>query len=272
MKRTLVFILTLALLTFACTMPLFRSPEEIAALTATAETATAASWTATPTVTLTPTSTLTETPTTTSTSTITVTPTITPTPTITLTPTFDFPKAVVNKQAFCRYGPHINYLEAADLYTGDTGSVRGRFYLSSWLLIKFDKLNYFCWVAPSVVDVSGDITRINFTEGRADTITGISPFYKAPNNVVATRDGNKVKITWEKVNMTDDKDRGYLLELFVCQNGNLLWLPVWLHTRSETSYAVKDEKGCSEPSSGKIYTVEKHGYSSPKNIPNWPQP
>ena len=271
MKPIQIVILTLILLTFACTLPLFYSPEEIAALTATAETATAASWTATPTVTLTPTSTPTETPTITPTSTITSTPTITPTPTITLTPTFDFPKVVVNKQAFCRYGPHINYLEAADLYTGDTGSVRGRFYLSSWLLIKFDKLNYFCWVAPSVVDVSGDITRINFTEGMAEIITGVSPFYKAPNNILATRDGNKVKITWDKVDMTDDKDRGYFLYLFVCQNENLIWWPVWLHTRSETSYVVKDEKGCAAPSSGKIYTVEKHGYSSPKTI-NWPQP
>lgn len=281
MKRTLVSILILALLTCACNLPISRSPEELAALTASAETATAFSWTATPTVTLTSTSTPTETPTVTRTPTISPTETVNLTPTISATatitptplagasPTFDFPDVVVNKQAFCRYGPAQPYLPAADLYAGDKGTVRGRFNWSNWLLIKFDKLNYFCWVAPSVVDVSGDITRIKFTE---PLLPGPSIYYKAPNNVVVTRDGNKVKITWDRVKMTTDKDRGYFLDLFVCQKGNYLWWPVSFPDQFTTSYTVRDEKGCSEPSGGKIYTVEKHGYSSPKTITGWPSP
>ena len=98
----------------------------------------------TPTPTLTPTmtatATITLTPTVTDTPTVTLTPTITETPTPTLTPTFDFPDVTVNEQAHCRYGPSAAFLHAADLYPGDTGSVRGRFEYSGWLYIKFDKL------------------------------------------------------------------------------------------------------------------------------------
>ena len=38
-----------------------------------------------------------------------------------------------------------------------------------------------------------------------------------------------------------------------------------------TSYTVKDEAGCPAPSNGQLYTVEKHGYSQPVEIP-WPAP
>jgi hypothetical protein len=195
---------------------------------------------------------------------------VTDTPTITATPTFDFPDVVVNQQAFCRYGPNQAYLVAGDLYKGDTGTVRGRFRLSNWLQVKFDRLGYFCWVAPSVVDVSGDITRIYYTE----KLNALNPsiYYNAPTNVVATRNGDRVTISWDQVHMTADKDRGYFLDLFVCQNGNYLWWPISFPTQNTLHYTVRDEKGCSEPSGGTIYTVEKHGYSKPETIPNWPQP
>ena len=185
-------------------------------------TLTAAVWTATATETPqpseTPTPTFTLTPTVTNTATKTTTPTITLTPTITATPTFTFPSVVVSvAQAHCRYGPNVAYLHAADLYQGDTGTVRSRWHLSSWLLIKFDKLDYFCWVAPSVVDVSGDLnTVIKLTEIDLTRI-GYNQ-YGPPDNVVTTRNGSQVTIAWDQVIMTKDKDRGYFLELFVCQD------------------------------------------------------
>ena len=149
MKRTIFLILFLAF-TAACEVPSGGGPsaEQMATMTATAATETAAAWTKTPTPTNTPTSTPTptDTPTPTSTFTPTETPTltITPSPTITPTPTFAFPSVVVNKQAHCRYGPAQAYLHAADLYAGDTGTVRGRYVNSTWLLIKFNKIPYFC--------------------------------------------------------------------------------------------------------------------------------
>jgi hypothetical protein len=207
----------------------------------------------------------------TDTPTATVQPTATDTlvPSITPTPTFAFPTVTVNKQAHCRYGPSAAYLHAADLYAGDVGTVRGRALYSNWLYIKFDKLDYFCWVAPSVVDVVGDVTTLKKIEPNLQSIG--SNMYGPPRNVQATRNGDEVTITWDQVEMTADKDRGYLIEAFVCQNGAYIWWTFSYPDQYETSYTVQDEAGCSSPSSGKIYTVEKHGFSEPAEIP-WPKP
>jgi hypothetical protein len=214
-----------------------------------------------------PTSTLT--PTATPTPTIEVTPTLTLTPTITATATFAFPSVTVNKQAHCRYGPSVAYLHAADLYTGDKGTVRGRFIYSNWLYVKFDKLDYFCWVAPSVVDVEGDVSTVAYKELNLQSIG--SNMYGPPEGVTAVRNGNEVIISWQQVEMTEDDDRGYLLELFVCQDTIYKWWTDSYPDQYSTSYEIRDEAGCALPSSGKLYTVEKHGFSEPVNIP-WPQP
>lgn len=243
------------------------SAEQQATMTATVLTATAAAWTSTPVPTFT--STATYTPTITLTATLTPTPTITLTPTITATQTFAFPTVKVNKQAHCRYGPSVAYLHAADLYAGDTGTVRGRFIYSNWLYIKFDKLNYFCWVAPSVVGVAGDISTVGYKELNLQSIG--SNMYGPPQNVTAVRDGDKVTISWDQVKMTKDDDRGYLLELFVCQAAIYKWWTDSYPDQFTTSYTVKDEAGCAQPSAGLLYTVEKHGFSEPAKIP-WPKP
>lgn len=214
----------------------------------------------TPSLTLSPTSS--ETPS------LTFSPSPSQTPSLTLSPTFAFPQVTVNQQAHCRYGPAKAYLHAADLYPGDVGSVRGRFQFSGWLHVKFDKLNYFCWVAPSVVTVSGDLTTVRFTE---PSLPGPSVLYSPPDWVTAVREGSKVTISWAQVNMTDDDDRGYFLELWVCQDGAYLWWTAALDADTKTSYTVKDEPGCPAPSSGTLYAVEKHGYTRPKPIA-WPAP
>jgi len=243
------------------------SQETQATMTATAITTSAAAWTDTlsPVATLAPT----ETPTVILTPTFTLAPSITPSPTITPTPTFAFPSVTVNKQAHCRYGPSVAYLHAADLYPGDRGTVRGRFEYSSWLYIKFDKLNYFCWVAHSVVDVVGDVSSIQYKELNLQSIG--SNQYGPPTGVTAVRNGNEVTISWEQVEMTKDKDRGYLIEAFVCQDGAYLWWTFSYPDQYSTSYTVTDEPGCPAPSQGLLYTVEKHGFSKPVEIP-WPAP
>lgn len=215
----------------------------------------------------TPTATSTQTATVTRTPSVTPSPTITHTPSITPSPTFDFPDAVVNTTAHCRYGPSKAHLHAADLYAGDKGIVIGRFPYSSWLRVRFDKLTYACWVAPSVVDVSGDITTIAYTE--PDLLSIGSNMYGPPQEVSATRDGNQVTITWKRVDMTQDDDRGYFIEAWVCQNGAYLWWTVSFPDQYTTSYTVQDDSGCAQPSRGEIRTLEKHGYSEAVTIP-WP--
>lgn len=239
------------------------STEEQATPTASTATATAETLTETPVATITPTKTFTPA--------ATLTPTIALSPTAaqTATPTFAFPTVTVNKQAHCRYGPSAAYLHAADLYPGDVGTVRERYIYGNWLYIKFDKLNYFCWVAPSVVDVVGDVSTLAYKELNLQSIG--SNMYGPPKNVTAVRDGNKVTISWEQVKMTTDDDRGYLLELFVCQDTIYKWWTDSYPDQFTTSYTVTDEAGCAQPSSGKLYTVEKHGFSEPVIIP-WPAP
>ena len=253
------FIVLIVLLVTACA-PSTQEPTSTQQATATIEVVTE---TPEPTVTATQTRTPTLEPT------ITSTPTIELSPTATATPTFAFPGVTVNKQAHCRYGPSVAYLHAADLYPGDAGTVRGRFIYSNWLYVKFDKLNYFCWVAPSVVDVVGDVSTVAYKELNLQSIG--SNMYGPPGNVTAVRDGNNVTISWNKVEMTNDDDRGYLLELFVCQDTFYKWWTDSYPDQDSTSYTVRDEAGCAQPSSGKLYTVEKHGFSEPAIIP-WPAP
>lgn len=251
MRRKYLAALVLVLAMLACSLP-------SQAITPTpappAETATPP-FTFTPEITFTPT--------------ITLTPTLTFTPSITPTPTFSFPTVKVNKQAHCRYGPSAAFLHAADLYAGDIGTVRGRFEYSSWLYVKFDKLNYYCWVAPSVVDVVGDVSAIYYEE--LDLLSIGYNQYGPPSNINAVRNEDEVTITWNQVVMTKDKDRGYLIIAFVCQDGAYLWWTYSYPDQYTTSYTVRDEPGCPLPSEGVLYTVEKHGFSQPAQIP-WPAP
>lgn len=272
-RPEILLFVSLALLFTACApIQQFTAERTAQALTATAD-----SWTPTPTRTATPTRTPTATQTSTPTSTLTptitrtatatLTPTITDTPTITPSPTFAFPEVEVHTQAHCRYGPSTAYLHAADLYPGDKGKVVGRFPYSAWLRIKFDKLHYQCWVSPSVVDVRGDINTVIYIVPDLQSIG--TNMYGPPRNVQATRGGDQVTITWDRMVMTEDKDRGYFIEAWVCQDTILKWWAVSFPDQYTTSYTVTDEEGCAEPSRGVILTVEKHGYSEPATIP-WP--
>jgi hypothetical protein len=217
----------------------------------------------TPTSTISPTPTSTHTPKPTESPTVTITPENTLTPSITPTPTFDFPDITVNvANAHCRYGPGKAYLHAADLYEGDEGQVWNRNYASTWLWVRFDKLNYACWVATSLLDIVGDISTIS-------TYTPPLPkssLYNPPSKVIATRSGDQVIVTWEEVWMTEDDFRGYLIEAKICQNGYLIDIAV--HAE-KTSFTILDEQICDGQSKGRLYAVEKHGYTDSIPIP-WP--
>jgi hypothetical protein len=264
-NKTFLLLLALILLT-ACSL----SPEAQATLAATGQTNTAVVWTKTitPTATFTMTDMPTFTPTDTPTQTL--TPTITYTPTITPTPTFDFPKVTINKAlAACLFGPAMAYLWARDLKAGDTGVVWGRAPVGPWLYVKMDRLDIPCWVGPLVVDVTGDVNTLRV---QPVLLPITNALYAAPENVQAERDGDKVTVTWDAVWMTQDDDNGYFLDVWVCQNTYYVWMPVGrldMPDQYHTSYTFTDQPGCSQPSGGKLYTVEKHGYTSPVNIP-WP--
>lgn len=145
--------------------------------------------------------------------------------------------------------------------------MRGRYLNSLWLHVKFDKLTYWCWVSPSVINVEGDLNTVNYIIPDLQNIG--SNQYGPPHNVTAFRNGDEVTITWDRMLMTEDKDRGYFIEAWICQDGFFKWWTVSFPDQYTTSYTVRDEPGCAYPSSGEIYTVEKHGYSQPQPIA-WP--
>ncbi len=232
------------------------SPTQTPTLTITAS----ATLTVTPTATTTPTKTYT--PTSTSTVTDSPTPTETGTPTITPIPTLEVPSITALMQAFCRYGPGKAYLYSHGLSTGDTGRIDGRNYSGTWLWIQPENLDRHCWVAASVVDVTGDMLNVNVVQSRLPHAT----LYGPPQEVESVRNGDQVLIVWEPVWMTEDDFRGYLIQATICQNGRLL--PIAVHTEG-SRYEFQDESNCQGSSGGKLYAVEKHGYTDPVEIP-WP--
>jgi hypothetical protein len=164
--------------------------------------------------------------------------------------------------AHCRYGPGTAYLHAADLYEGDQGQLWNRNHPGTWLWVKFDKIHYACWVAASVVEVSGDI----FSVVPYFHPLPKSTLYGPVQAVVADRNGDTVTVIWDEVWMTEDDFRGYLIEAQVCQNG--FFIDAAFHTE-KTILNILDEQTCDRQSNGKLYAVEKHGYTDPIKIP-WP--
>lgn len=187
-----------------------------------------------------------------------------PTETETLTPTPDVPHGVVNvAQAFCRYGPGTAYLYSDELNEGDQVRIDGRNYSGTWLWVQPPDLDRHCWSAASNFDWLGD----PMTAPVVQPFLPISSFVTPPTGVEADRDGNEVTIAWDAADYIPVEDRrGYLLEVYVCQNGLYLWMAL---QTDHTSLRLQDDQTCAQPSSGLLYIAEKHGYSQPVPIP-WP--
>jgi hypothetical protein len=234
-------------------------------------------WSARPTPTPTPTitSTATATPTATSTETRTATPTVTvtDTPAPTETPMPDYsptpspipsktptPTATpelrgrVREQSNCRYGPGAAYLYEWGLYPGNRVTVLGRNQDGSWVYV--DPWTYvdYCWVRTDLLDLTGDV----FSVPQITTLLPYTEFYHPPTNVSATRVGDEVTVWWDDVWMSKDDDRGFLIEAWVCRDGQIVFTAInpW-----DPPAVLVDEAGCMQPSSGRIYTAEKHGYT-----------
>jgi hypothetical protein len=191
----------------------------------------------------------TETPTPDYTATITLTPSKTPTPTA--TPEI---RGRVLEQANCRYGPGAAYLYEWGLYPANRVTVLGRNQDGSWVYV--DPWTYvdYCWVKTSLLELTGDV----FSVPQVWTLLPYTEFYYPPPNVSATRQGDEVTVWWDDVWMSLDDDRGFLIEAWVCQDGQLIFTAInpW-----DPPAVLIDEAGCQQPSSGRIYTAEKHGYT-----------
>ncbi|MGB8215179.1 MAG: hypothetical protein WCE68_16640 [Anaerolineales bacterium] len=221
---------------------------------------------------------------------VTVTPTLTPvdtdtpTPTPTnadsptITPTPEPAAITVLIHTQCLYGPDPAYISKYEILAGSQQIVIGRNQDSSWLYVQGIDHKNPCWVNAGIVKVN-----LGSTDDAPVTVPDLSPYsnlYPPPPAVSANRVGNDVTVFWLPVPMDEADYNGYLIEAWVCQGGQLVFKPqsyVTSFDKNISMMAVKftDEPGCLEPSSARIYTVNKQGYSPWKLVlpwPAWPTP
>jgi hypothetical protein len=203
------------------------------------------------------------------TSTITRTPTITPTP--------EPPVVIILVHAACNFGPGGAYLWKYGLLATSWMWVIGRNEDGTWLFVEGEGRNP-CWVKTEFVrfKYGGDVTTYNIQTVSPDIILPFATnLYLPPTGVQAYRSGNEVTIYWNAVWMTEDDYEGYLIEAWLCQGGQQVFKPYNYYdqdlSQNEGTLGIKviDEPGCRVPSSARIYTAEKHGYTGYIVIP-WP--
>jgi hypothetical protein len=211
-----------------------------------------------------------------STNTSTLKPTNTPTPTVTNTlivtpePTYVLLRGEVNqKHVSCFYGPSKTYLYKYGLLKGNRLDIIGYIADTGYIEVQAIGGNNPCWMNMEWMDVQGDINLVQPIDPLEVKLPQ-SPYYGALTWVKASRSANDVTITWEELGMSpgdDSEQEPYLVEAWVCRDGKLTFVPIGVYCTEAT---IVDEPGCSEPSFGRVYGVEKHGYTKPREIP-WPQ-
>lgn len=209
----------------------------------------------------------------------TLTPTITetPAPTLTETPAITSTPAILRGQVnvekvSCRYGPGPDYLYLYGMVQGANQDVIGRTDTGTWVLTRARGDTKSCWVKAEFLTLNGDVMSLEMVYPDKFKLLPSSQKYRFPFNVAATRSGDKVTIGWD----SDERRPGdeesatsvlYMVEVWVCKQGQLVFTPIGTSLKQ---VSVTDEAGCAEPSHGRIYFVEKHGYTGPSEIP-WPQ-
>ena len=201
--------------------------------------------------------------------TLTPTPTgtTTPTPTITPTPEYLVLRGRVLVRANCRYGPGAPYLYKYGLVPGSNLEVIGRNDLGTWILVQAIGGDNPCWVKASLLELQGDVMAVAPTY----IPLPLSPYYPPLSNVYATRAGDEVTVSWNGVTLRagdETAEAPYLVEAWVCVEGRLMFTPLGVYANS---VRLTDEPGCADPSHGRVYLVEKHGYTLWVEIP-WPPP
>ncbi|HTX90321.1 MAG TPA: hypothetical protein VMC09_03805 [Anaerolineales bacterium] len=200
----------------------------------------------------------------------TLSPNINPFPSITPTPE---PVVVtVTEHTTCLYGPGSVYLYKTEFAASTTLEVIGRNLDGSWLYVQ----NMTGWKNPCWLDAI--MVRINTGDLATVPVTYSMLLYSnqyQPPVANATRAGSVVTVFWTAVSMAKDDYRGYLVEAWVCQGGTQVFVPIgyvpaYDQNKGVMGINVTDEPGCLAPSSARIYSVEKHGYSQWRKI-DWPQ-
>lgn len=192
------------------------------------------------------------------------TETITPSP----PPTVESLKATVTADLLsCRYGPGADYLYLYGLRGGANIKLVGRTDGNHWVWV--DGKNK-CWVNAKFLTIQGDPQALKIVyPGEAKLPK--SPYYPPTAIRSATRQGSTVTVEWYEVPLRagDEEDENmqhYIVEVWRCEAGQLVFDPL---ATNDLSVSFVDESGCNQPSHGRIWVQEKHGFAGPTDIP-WP--
>ncbi len=209
------------------------------------------------------------------TATIVLPPTETPTPIPTETPTqipyVDALKATVTSDKLvCRYGPGANYLYLIAFNKTTPLKLIGSAPGNNWVLVENEPQR--CWVNSEFVEVQGDVNTLQpmYPEGYK---IPVSPYYGSTTVLTAVREANTVTVTWMEVIVSpgkyeDENMFPYIVEVWRCENGEIIFDTLGSRV---PFISFEDQAGCAEPSRGRVYIQEKHGYAGPAEIP-WPAP
>lgn len=257
MKRALIFICMFFLLS-ACAPASTPAPEPTSV---TEDPNLPATVTATPPL---PTETFTPSP---------IPPTATPIPTETPTPipTVESLKAIVTAdKLICRYGPGANYLYLIAFNKNTPIRLIGRAPGNNWVLIQNEPQK--CWANSEFIALKeeGDLRALPsmYPDGYKKPV---SPYYGPTTVLTAERNGNEITVTWVEVIVSpgkyeDENMFPYIVEVWTCKDGQIVFDTLGSRVPFIT---FTDEPGCAEPSHGRVYIQEKHGYAGPAEIP-WP--
>ena len=267
MKIHPVLTLTLVLILAACNVPSSaptNAPTEAApaveAATATALEVAAPTETAIPPTPIPPTETFTPTlpP-----------PTASSTSTPTEIPTVDSLKAVVTADTLsCRYGPGAEYLYFYGFRKDFKLTLIGRAHASNWVMV--DGLEHKCWVNQKFISVEGDPQTLRVTYPGEYELPE-SPYYAPPAVLSAENNGGTITVKWTDVELRagDEEDADmfiYIIEVWRCEGGQIVFEAL---ASNYPEVTFVDEGGCAEPSHGRVFFQEKHGFAGPAEIP-WP--
>ena len=202
----------------------------------------------------------------------TLTETASPFPSTTALPTVESLRASVTADRLsCRYGPGPEYLFLFAFRAGANIQLIGRMDAENWNWVLVEN-QVPCWVSANFIEVQGDILGLPVMYPDVAKLP-ITPYYPPSEVLSAQRNPvtNEVTVSWVEVPVSlgdyeDDSMQTYIIEIWSCQGGELIFDP--LATRVAFISFV-DEPGCSEPSRGRVWVQEKHGYAGPAEIP-WP--
>jgi hypothetical protein len=121
----------------------------------------------------------------------------------------------------CRYGPGALYLYLFAFKKGANIQITGRADGNDWVLVENGQQD--CWIHTKFVDIQGDPQTLKSIYPDEYKLP-VSAYYGPSTVLSATRDGDKVTVTWIEILVSPGKYENenmfpYLVEVWRCENG-----------------------------------------------------